>query len=55
MTAFFGAVGSFVSGLMAVNIPLINISMGAFVLGGWLLYAVGYAVIHLFFGGGGDE
>ena len=52
MTAFLGSIGSFVSGLLSVEIPGINISMGTLVLGGWLLYAVGYAVIHLFFQGG---
>lgn len=55
MAAFLSAVGSFVSGLMAVHIPILDISMGTLVLGGWLLYAVGYAVIHLFFGDGGDN
>ena len=52
MTDFIASIGSFVSGLLSVNIPGINISMGTLILGGWLLYAVGYAVIHLFLQGG---
>ena len=55
MTAFLSAIGSFVAGLFAVNIPGVNISMGVLILGAWLLYAVGYAVMHLFFDGGGDN
>lgn len=52
MSDFIASIGSFVSGLLSVNIPGINISMGVLILAGWLLYAVGYAVVHFFFQGG---
>ena len=52
MTDFIASIGSFVTGLLSVNIPGINISMGFLILGGWLLYAVGYAIVYFFFQGG---
>ena len=49
MVAFLASLGSFVNGLLDLQVPLLGCTMGAFVCGLWVLYAVGYFVVRNLF------
>lgn len=51
MSGFLTALGSFVSGLLAMQLPVIGISMLQLILGLWVFYACGQFVFSLFHGG----
>lgn len=54
MASFLLAIGSFVSGLFALEVPGLGISMGYLMLGLWLLYGVGRVIMQLLLGDSGD-
>ena len=51
MTDFLSAIGSFIAGLLALEVPGIGVPMGVLILGLWLFYAVGRFVVQFFYGG----
>lgn len=54
MASFLVAVGSFVSGLLDIEVPGLGITMGYLMLGLWLLYGVGRVIMSLLLGEAGD-
>ena len=51
MSGFLTALGSFVSGLLAMHVPVLGISMLQLILGLWVFYACGQFVFSLLHGG----
>lgn len=55
MASFLVAVQTFVSGLLAIEVPGLGISMFTLIMGLWVLYFIGYFAIKQIFGGGGGD
>lgn len=51
MSGFLTALGSFVAGLLAMQVPVLGVSMLQLILGLWVFYACGQFVFSLFHGG----